>query len=93
MFAPDIVISITFSCYEAGEELVRLRSIYLSSIAIELLLQDGQSKLSGSFWFDRDRLTLLTTDTTPYVFQLSYIGYSYTTVIQKLIKSLCCFII
>ena len=33
----------------------RSRSNYFSSIAIELLLQDGQRKLCGLSWFDRDR--------------------------------------
>ena len=39
---------------------------YFSSIAIELLLQDGQRKFCGFFWFDRDQITLLTTDNAPY---------------------------
>ena len=50
-----IVIDITFYLFEAGQKLVRSRSNYFSSIAIELLLQDGQCKLCGCFWFDRER--------------------------------------
>ena len=65
MFAPNIVIDITFYWFEAGQKLVRSRSNYFISIAIELLLQDGQSKFCGFFWFDRGQTTLLTTDNTP----------------------------
>ena len=67
MFAPNIVhiIASSFYSFEAGQKLVRSLSNYFSSIAIELLLQDGQRQLCGFVWFDRDRTTLLMTDNTP----------------------------
>ena len=56
LFVPNI--DITFYCFEAGHKLDSSRSGYLSSIAIELLLQDGQSNLCGCFLFDHDRSRL-----------------------------------
>ena len=47
VFAPNIVIHITFYWFEAGQKLVLSRTNYFSSVAIELLLQDGQRKLCG----------------------------------------------
>ena len=72
VLAPNIVSDITFYWFEAGQKLVQSRSnylssiaIYFSSIAIELLLQDGQRKFCGFFSsiaIDPDQTTLLTTD-------------------------------
>ena len=62
VFAPNIVIDITFYWFEAGQKLV-----HVSSIAIDLLLQDGQRNLCDCFSFDHDRTTLPTTDNTPSI--------------------------
>ena len=59
--------------------LVRSRSNYFSSIAIELLLQDGQRKLCGRFGRDRSRSNYFARD-GQHALILIFFQYAYRTV-------------